>query len=213
MAVTTSAKPGTHTRRPQSTAKSFSDLEKLMASTSDSSLVSPTATTESTETMTTATETQTPSIEAAAAEKLGQNFDQVINNLKNLGGDNLMLKEIASLFEATVIDMREQGRAMVEDIAQHMQQGLAPLGEQITQNIQETGELRGKLNAAVADIEKLKKATATPTAAAEAKETSKVMKVAGVVKDVGAYTGAAVLVGCAGKVVYDIFFGKSNADE
>jgi DNA repair exonuclease SbcCD ATPase subunit len=213
MAVTTSSKKP---RQAQSKAKSLSDLQQLLKRTQPLN--------EKESTMNTATHqaaystTETTAKESTVNAFASANQEAKVDPTTPSGheapgssaGQSDQEAKMAAFFKSLVDEMAQQTKASVDEIAENMRAGLEPLTKQIADNITETGEIKQKLTSVEAEMEKLKKDLAAAAKPAEKKEESTFTKVTSVIKDIGAYSGAALLLGIGGKVVYDTIFTKSE---
>lgn len=211
MAVTTSCKKPRHA---QSKAKSLSDLEQLLKRTqplNEKETTMNTAT-EQAAYSTTETTTQESTMNASATSNQEAKVDptkpSIRETMEALAGMGEQEAKMAAFFQSLVDEITEQTKTSVDQIGEHLRSGLEPLTKQIADNIVETGEIKQKLTSVEAEMEKLKKDLAA--AAKPAKEQSKLLKTAAVVKDIGAYSGVAVLVAVVSKTAYDLFKGKSE---
>ena len=192
MAVTTSSKKP---RQAQSKAKSLSDLQQLLKRTQPLN-----------EKETTMNASATSNQEA----KVDPTKPSIRDTMEALAGMGEQEAKMAAFFQSLVDEITEQTKTSVDQIGEHLRSGLEPLTKQIADNIVETGEIKQKLTSVEAEMEKLKKDLAAAAKPAEKKEQSKLLKTAAIVKDIGAYSGAAVLVAAVGKAAYDLFKGKSE---
>lgn len=189
MAVTTSSKKP---RQAQSKAKSLSDLEQLLKRTQPLN--------EKETTMNTATHQAAYSTTETTTQESTMNASATSNQEAKM----------AAFFQSLVDEITEQTKTSVDQIGEHLRTGLEPLTKQIADNIVETGEIKKKLTSVEAEMEKLKKDLAAAAKPAEKKEETTLTKVTSVIKDIGAYTGAALLLTIVGKEVYDTISTKSE---
>ena len=213
MAVTTSSKKP---RQAQSKAKSLSDLEQLLKRTqplNEKETTMNTATQQAAYS-TTETTTQESTMNASATSNQEAKVDptkpSIRETMEALAGMGEQEAKMAAFFQSLVDEITEQTKTSVDQIGEHLRSGLEPLTKQIADNIVETGEIKQKLTSVEAEMEKLKKDLAAAAKPAEKKEESTFTKVTSVIKDIGAYSGAGLLLGIGGKVVYDTIFTKSE---
>ncbi len=213
MAVTTSSKKP---RQAQSKAKSLSDLQQLLKRTqplNEKETTMNTAT-EQAAYSTTETTTQESTMNASATSNQEAKVDptkpSIRETMEALAGMGEQEAKMAAFFQSLVDEITEQTKTSVDQIGEHLRSGLEPLTKQIADNIVETGEIKQKLTSVEAEMEKLKKDLAAAAKPAEKKEESTIIKVTSVIKDIGAYSGAAVLVAVVSKTAYDLFKGKSE---
>ncbi len=213
MAVTTSSKKP---RQAQSKAKSLSDLQQLLKRTqplNEKETTMNTAT-EQAAYSTTETTTQESTMNASATSNQEAKVDptkpSIRETMEALAGMGEQEAKMAAFFQSLVDEITEQTKTSVDQIGEHLRSGLEPLTKQIADNIVETGEIKQKLTSVEAEMEKLKKDLAAAAKPAEKKEESTIIKVTSVIKDIGAYSGAAVLVAAVSKTAYDLFKGKSE---
>ncbi len=209
MAVTTSSKKP---RQAQSKAKSLFDLQQLLKRTqplNEKETTMNTAT-EQAAYSTTETTTQESTMNASATSNQEAKVDptkpSIRETMEALAGMGEQEAKMAALFQSLVDEITEQTKTSVDQIGEHLRSGLEPLTKQIADNIVETGEIKQKLTSVEAEMEKLKKDLAAAAKPAEKKEESTITKVTSAIKEIGAYTGAALLL-CA---VYDNIFTKSE---
>lgn len=213
MAVTTSSKKP---RQAQSKAKSLSDLEQLLKQTQplnekESTMNTATEQAAYSTTETTAKEsTMNASATSNQEAKVDPTKPSIRETMEALAGMGEQEAKMAAFFQSLVDEITEQTKTSVDQIGEHLRSGLEPLTKQIADNIVETGEIKQKLTSVEAEMEKLKKDLAAAAKPAEKKEESTFTKVTSVIKDIGAYSGAALLLGIGGKVVYDTIFTKSE---
>lgn len=213
MTVTTSKH---HAQNRRSTAKSLSDLEALLKKTTPvySTTESQTQPQESETTMNTQA-TQSQAQAQATAEAAADVLNAIRGGQKNTdapaGEDpEAMLAALQEMFTQAISSMSEDTKKAVEGIGEHIKTAVEPLAKQINQCVEDTAAVKKDVDGLRADLESLKKTAAANGAAEPAKEQSKLLKTAAIVKDIGAYSGAAVLVAVVGKTAYDLFKGKSE---
>ena len=213
MAVTTSSKKP---RQAQSKAKSLSDLQQLLKRTQPLNEKETTVNTATEQAAYSTTETtaKESTMNASATANQEAQVDptkpSIRETMEALAGMGEQEAKMAAFFQSLVDEITEQTKTSVDQIGEHLRTGLEPLTKQIASAIVETGEIKQKLTSVEAEMEKLKKDLAAAAKPAEKKEETTFTKVTSVIKDIGAYSGAALLLGFGGKVVYDTIFTKSE---